>query len=74
MLSYYRGHVIVMLDDEMLSAEITERSSGAPLPTKVSALSGEDADAVFERARALIDIYMHTRDEAAGMNVSGRLG
>ncbi|MET3901286.1 hypothetical protein ABIB57_005256 [Devosia sp. UYZn731] len=58
MLAYYRGHVIVLLRDDALSAEITERKSGAPLPTKVLAVLGEDVNTVIERAKDLVDIYV----------------
>jgi hypothetical protein len=60
-LAYYRGHVIVVLEDATLSAEITERSSGAPLPTKVSAEPGESVSTVVERAKELVDRYLHDR-------------
>jgi hypothetical protein len=57
-LAYYRGHVIVLLRDDALSAEITERKSGAPLPTKVLAARGEDVNTVIERAKDLVDMYL----------------
>ncbi|WP_375450717.1 hypothetical protein [uncultured Devosia sp.] len=58
MLAYYRGHIILLLQDDILTAEITERASGAPLPTKISALPGETADIVVEKAKHLIDKYL----------------
>lgn len=61
MLAYYRGHVIVVLKDDTLSAEITERATGAPLPTKVSAEPGEGVSVVVERAKDLVDRYLHKR-------------
>jgi hypothetical protein len=60
-LAYYRGHIILVLQDGALSAEITERASGAPLPTKVSAVLGEDARTVVERAKELVDRYLQER-------------
>jgi hypothetical protein len=59
-LSIYRGHVIVVLLDEDLTAEITERASGAPLPTEVSATRDEGMNALINRAKHLsIDIREH---------------
>lgn len=61
MLAYYRGHVIVVLADEALSAEIIERASGTMLPTTVSAMPGETAEVVVERAKELVDTYLQER-------------
>lgn len=61
MLSFYRGHIIVLLEDTVVSAEITEQVSRTPLPTKVAALPGESRAAVLQRAKALVDAYLTTR-------------
>jgi hypothetical protein len=44
--------------DGALSTEITERASGAMLPTTVSGMSGERAEVVIERAKnvAIVDV------------------
>jgi hypothetical protein len=68
-LSIYRGHVIVALVDEDLTAEITERASGAPLPTKVSATRDEGMDVLIHRAKTLVDHYQAARD---GLGSFGR--
>ena len=59
MLRYYRGHVIVLLQDETLSAEITEQRTGTPLPTKVTGAPEDGAEQLMDKARALIDAYLH---------------
>ena len=58
MLTYYRGHVIVLLVDTVLTAEITELATGTPLPTKVTATLPEGADVCITRAKMLVDIYL----------------
>jgi hypothetical protein len=60
-LSIYRGHVIIVLLDNELTAEITERASGAPLPTKVSATMDEGMEALVDRAKTLVDRYQQGR-------------
>jgi hypothetical protein len=56
MLRFYRGHIIITLVDQRLSAEITERSTGVPFALKVSASMEEGEAVLFGRARHLIDI------------------
>ena len=58
MLAFYRGHGIVFSADAELTAEITEQSTSAPLPTKASATLHEGHDVCLERAKALIDLYL----------------
>lgn len=58
MLLFYRGHIIVLLEDAVVTAEITEQASRMPLPTKVAALPGENRADVVQRAKALVDIYL----------------
>jgi hypothetical protein len=58
MLTYYRGHVIVLLSDEMLTAEITELSTRTPLPTKASARQEEGPVICVERAKVIVDLYI----------------
>lgn len=58
MLVFYRGHVITLLVDQTISAEITEQNTSAPLPTKVTASLKEGEDICVERAKALIDVYL----------------
>jgi hypothetical protein len=58
LLTFYREHWIIMLIDEFLSAEITDRATGAPYPTKVSATFEEGEDVLIERARALVDMML----------------
>lgn len=58
MLIAYRGHIILVLQDGELTAEITERGSSEILPTKVSATLEEGLDVCIERAKALIDAYI----------------
>lgn len=58
MLRLYRGHIIIVLVDKYLSAEITERRSGAPLPIKVSASREEGEAVVIDRARRLVDLFL----------------
>ena len=57
LLVYYKRHVIVVLRDKVLTAEVTEQATHAVLPTKVSASYEEGLDMVVERAKALVDIY-----------------
>ena len=57
LLVYYKGHVIMVLYDDVLTAEITERATAAPLPTKVSASLEEGFERVIQRAKALVDLY-----------------
>ncbi|WP_127752452.1 MULTISPECIES: hypothetical protein [unclassified Devosia] len=57
MLVYYKRHVIVVLADKILTAEVTEQATRALLPTKVSASYEEGLDLVVERAKALVDLY-----------------
>ena len=61
MLSYYRGHIIVLLEDAVVTAEITEQASRMPLPTKVAALPGESRATVMQRAKELVDTYLTVR-------------
>ena len=58
MLAYYRGHVIVLLKDELFTAEITEQVTASPLPTRVSATEQEGPEVCLERAKALVDLYL----------------
>ena len=58
LLSYYRGHLIMVLVDDHVTAEITERATHAPLPTKASATLEEGIDLCIERAKRLIDAYI----------------
>ncbi len=58
LLAYYRGHVIVLLKDKLFTAEITERGTAAPFPTKVSATEEEGEQVCLERAKALVDLYL----------------
>jgi hypothetical protein len=58
MLVFYRGHIIFLLRDLVISAEVTEHASGAPLPTKVSAGLFDSEGQIVARAKALVDIYM----------------
>lgn len=58
MLTYYRGHAIVLLQDVVLTAEITECATAVPLPTKVTASRLEGPAMCIERAKALVDIYI----------------
>jgi len=56
----YRGHEIVLTEDDPRSAVIIERKTGAALPTKVTALPDEAEGACRRRARQLIDLYLET--------------
>lgn len=58
--SLYRGHIIIMLVDERLSAEITGCCSGMPFPIKVSASMMEAL--LMERAHEPIDISLRQRN------------
>jgi hypothetical protein len=55
LLKFYRGHVIIVLVDDLLSAEVSDRRTGFPFPVKVSATKDEGEAILFERARILID-------------------
>jgi hypothetical protein len=65
-LTYYRGHVVVLINDAHLTAEITELSSATPLPTKAVASHSEGAAVCVARARALIDLYIEGGKAADG--------
>jgi hypothetical protein len=67
LLRLYRGHVIIVLLDEFLSAEVTDRRTGFPFPVKVSATREEGEAVLIELARTLIDESIGT-----GMCASGR--
>lgn len=56
LLSFYRGHSIIILVDELLSAEVSEHSSGFPFPMKVSATREEGLAMLMDRARDIIDV------------------
>lgn len=58
MITLYRGHWIILLQDDCFSAEMTEIRSRAPLPTRVRAELGEGPEVCLERARHLIDVYL----------------
>ena len=58
LLTIYREHIIIVLVDSFLSAEITEKSTSAPLPTKVTATVDEGYAVLLARAKALIDLYL----------------
>ena len=57
MLLLYRNVWIVLLQDQPLTAELTDLATGEPLPTIVSASIGEDIETCLQRARALVDLY-----------------
>lgn len=61
MLSFYRGHTIIVLIDDVMSAEISERCSGLVLPTKVSVLLEEGELVLLQRAQDLIDMYIDNK-------------
>jgi len=48
----------MVLVDDFVTAEITERATFSPLPTKVSATLEEGVDVCIERAKMLIDAYI----------------
>ena len=58
MLIYYRGHVIVLLTGALITAEITEQTTAAPLPTTAVATLEEGLQTCIARAKALIDLYL----------------
>lgn len=60
-MAYYRGHTIVVLQDQPLTAEIIELATSALLPTKVLAMPGEGVDIVIKRAKDLVDRYLQER-------------
>ncbi len=62
MLRFYRDHIIIVLVDERLSAEVTERGTGVPFPIKVSASHEEGEAVLICRARELIDIALRQKD------------
>lgn len=47
----------MVLCDDLLTAEVTERATAAPLPTKVSASHEEGFERLIQRAKALVDLY-----------------
>lgn len=55
-LRYYRGHVIVVLVDSLISAEVTDLSTGIPFPLKVTATQIEGEAVLLTRAYKLIDL------------------
>lgn len=61
MLALYRGHWIVLLSDDQLTAEISVLETREVLPTKVSATKEEGAEMCRQRARELIDVYLSPR-------------
>ena len=73
MLRFYRGHIIIVLVDERLSAEITDQATGVPFPIKVSASREEGEAIVVMRARELIDVaveQLNTRGPALARRVA----
>ena len=58
MLTFYRAHWIVILIDEFLNPEITERTASFPFPMKVSAMWEEGERVLLERARAIVDLSL----------------
>ncbi|HTJ58720.1 MAG TPA: hypothetical protein VL418_14290 [Devosiaceae bacterium] len=68
MVEVYRGHEIVMLEGNPKSAVIVERRSGAPLPTKITALPQEEEDSCLVRARRLVDLYLAPRPAALSVH------
>jgi hypothetical protein len=58
LLKFYRGHAIIMLVDQVLTAEVTELGTRAPFPTKVTATMGEGERILMDRARRLVDLYL----------------
>jgi hypothetical protein len=64
LLKFYRGHVVIMLVDELLSAEISERESGFPFPVKVSATWEEGEAVLYARARKVIDVSFGCHSKA----------
>ena len=74
MLLLYRNVWIILLQDEQLTIELTDFATGEPLPTKVVAGLGEDAEGCLHRARALVDLYKGapyctTRSQRLGANI-----
>ena len=58
MLVHYRGHVISILEDVSITAELTDLASRTPLPTKVTVCPHEGLDVLLERAKDLVDVYL----------------
>lgn len=58
MREVYRGHEIVLLDDDRRSLVIVDCRTGIYLPTKVTAGTHEAFASSFRRARELIDLYL----------------
>lgn len=53
----YRGFIIRVSLTSRWEAHLIEIASGAALPTKSTALSGEGRSVALTRARALADLY-----------------
>lgn len=61
----YRGHEIRITRAGAWSAELVELSTGAVLPTKVTAEAMEALTVCVERAVSLVDLYLEGRRRAA---------
>ena len=62
MQSEYRGHRIVLVAVTPWSAEFHELASGARLPTRLVATSGESLRQLWARSRVVIDRYLEGPD------------
>jgi hypothetical protein len=59
----YRGHLIRFVSTDHWSAELVELSSGALLPTMVTASADEGLDVCTARAHDLIDVYLAAQEK-----------
>lgn len=58
MIVHYRGHLVLVLGTDVISAEIVKLALALKLPLKVSATSAEGLEACLNRAFDLIDLYL----------------
>ena len=67
----YRGHQIILHDEDPPCAVIVELRTGAELPTKIMALPEEDLPGCVSRARRLIDIYLTAQSDVTSDDPEG---
>ena len=58
MISHYRNHLIKLVGNEQLTAEIADLETKALFPLKVTASKKEGIEVCLERAKALVDVYL----------------
>ena len=57
MIKHYRGHRIIVRNDDAVTAQIAELKSMQILPTMATATQAEGADICLVRAMKLVDLY-----------------